>query len=146
MQDAPSTGDYKVLRVRVRTHLNCSHDNSLNKHNQAFGERLDQWDTDGLFGAEGSKGLLWLILGLGIQPGTASDAQKVYEMASGTSFHRYARVFWAHMLFDVLASQAELEYGRPEVKIPSPDRLDFLRTKEGVKAVRTAKQMIVRCL
>lgn len=97
-----------------------------------------------MFDAEGSKGLLWLILGLGSHPEVASNAKKVYEMASGTSFHRYARVFWTHMLFDMLANQAELEHGRPEVIVSSVDRLEFLRTKEGVKAVSKVELKIRR--
>lgn len=142
-QPTPTTGDYEVLRVRHVIYTLCVNYIRFITFIQAFAAKIDQWDTHGLFDAEGSKGLLWLILGLGSHPHVASDAKKVYEMASGTSFHRYARVFWTHMLFDMLASQANLQADRPVVIVPSLDRLDFLRTKEGVKAVRAYQSIPV---
>lgn len=102
---------------------------------QALGARIDEWDTHDLFAAEGSKGLLWLILGLSQSPSHISDAEKVYQCASGTSFHRMASVFWVHMVFDMLAAQAELEFGSPRRVVPNPDQLTFLQKKEGIKSV-----------
>lgn len=45
---------------------------------QVFCARLDDWATEGLFEADGSKSLMWLILGLGNQPELIIDAKKVY--------------------------------------------------------------------
>lgn len=103
---------------------------------QALAARIDDWDTHGLFDADGSKSVMWLILGLGISPGHVTNSQTVCRKASGQSFHRMARVFWVHMVFDMLASQCGLECDTPKVCLPNILHVEALeKDKEGVKPV-----------
>lgn len=102
---------------------------------QALAGRIDEWDTHGLFDAEGSKALMWLILGLGLSPEHVTNARTVYHKASGQSFNRVARVFWTHMVFDMLAYQGGLECGKLQVCLPNLSQIEALKEKEGVKPV-----------
>lgn len=138
-QNFSTSDDFVLLRVSLLAHQTRLISRML--FLQALAARIDEWDTHGLFKAEGSKGLLWLILGLSQDPRYTSGAEKMYELASGTSFNRIATVFWVHMVFDMLAYQGELQFGAPRTVVPNPNQLEFLRKKEGVKSVCSSRSL-----
>lgn len=98
-------------------------------------QRLDHWDTDGLFTAEGNAGLLWLILGLARNPRDRDSARFVFKKAAGQSFNRLTRVFWVHMLFDALCYHCGLDCGPRKPVVADHEALKSLQNKEGVKPV-----------
>lgn len=104
---------------------------------QSVARQLDEWDTDGIFRTKTSRYTSWLTLGLSQSiPATPTD---VYMNCSPQSYNRMARIFWGHMLFDLIAYHAGFRKNQPHsVPVKKPE-LNKLLQREGVKPVRIQK-------
>lgn len=99
--------------------IQLNHDTHIKMQWQA--NVLDVWDTTSLYTAINSTAMTWAILGLTEQLECAPE--DVYLRTSPSTFNRLARVFWQHMIFDMLVHISGSSSNQAKKIIANPSRL-----------------------
>lgn len=81
---------------------------------QTIAEQLDIWATDGLYKADLSR---HIYLFCGLSKATRKlDILTILDQTNSREFNKFSRFIWLHMLFDRLASYANLRDTLPSVE------------------------------
>lgn len=94
---------------------------------------LDIWDTTSLYTAINSTAMTWAILGLTEQ--LECEPEDVYLRTSPSTFNRLARVFWQHMIFDMLVHISGSSSNQAKKIIANPSRLSTIAAIKGTSPV-----------
>ncbi|EIM85436.1 uncharacterized protein STEHIDRAFT_158072 [Stereum hirsutum FP-91666 SS1] len=94
---------------------------------------LDDWDTSTLYNATNSTAMTWAVLGLTDQ--MDCQPEDVYLHASAATYNRFARVFWQHILFDLLAHMSGISGDQPRKIISNTTGLCKVAEVKGAKAI-----------
>lgn len=104
-------------------------------HTQNQAAKLDQWDTYTLYQATTSTQQLWAILGL--TEYAPSGPEAVYFLTAPATFNRTTRIFWQHMVFDMLAHVSGYTEGEVPKVVPQPHRLCEIQKSQRLSTVST---------
>lgn len=77
--------------------------------------------------------MLWAIFGLTNQ--IPCQPEDVYQYAAPATFNRYARVFWQHMIFDMLVHISDFSGDQPPKIISNASGLKQIAQMKGMSPV-----------